>query len=294
MKRFSRLALSVVALGLAVGAQADPVYPQYYIGVDSRPTVTYRQLPTDAAVTLDNPNRNRLTLLVAHWDEASPASNHYHSIGTYSYTGPTAAPSVRDTSGNNRIPEVSTALPPLSLLPGSGLFAGKLISGLDTGHEYEGLLLQPTKVLDVAGAPDNDPRKIMFHSSGDRWSSSLGNAQIALELVSITPGLHIADMVANPILQNVGDIFNLGVGDDWSFTPTFWTDAAAAPGTYSAEFRLHDGRATGDAFGSSGRFHFDFRVNAVAIPEPSTITLLAPAVLGALALRRRRRLSGGR
>jgi hypothetical protein len=68
---------------------------------------------------------------------------------------------------------------------------------------------------------------------------------VALELVQIIPGLAIADEARQTVLTKVGDIHILGDGNTLSFTPIFWTKGLAAPGPYSATFRLHDLRSEG-------------------------------------------------
>jgi hypothetical protein len=76
----------------------NPPTDIYIIGVDSLGTLTrgtYAGLP--------NPNHRRLTFLYTHY---TPGTEHFHSIGAWSYTGSRDTPIVRDTSGNNRIPEL--------------------------------------------------------------------------------------------------------------------------------------------------------------------------------------------
>jgi hypothetical protein len=61
-----------------------------------------------------------------------------------------------------------------------------------------------------------------------------------------------------------------------------WVDSAAAPGVYTAEFRLTD---EDGIVGDSGRFFFDVQV----VPEPASLALIGLAVgLIATAARRRR------
>lgn len=282
-----RLLLTTAALAAVASAgRAGDIYPHYYFGVDTRPTVEYQGAP------LANPNAGRLTFLYAH-TYPNPVSNHYHSIGSYSLSGPAASPTILDTNAGNRIPEAyqqAAGLPPLSLLPGSGVHAGQLVSGLDTGNEYEGLLMQSVKTLDVADP--TDPRSILFNSSGGRWAFSLAGAQIEMELISASAGLGIADSSGSPLFAGgAGSRQVIGQGDGVSFLPIFTVNQNAAPGSrYSAEFRLHDMRA-GGGFGSSGRFFLDFQAAAdtSAIPEPGTLALLTlGGGAGALGLLRRR------
>ena len=106
------------------------------------------------------------------------------------------------------------------------------------------------------------------------------NARIALELLSHSPGLNIATQTGTQILANDLDRFEIGQGDDWSFTPVFWVDNSAAPGTYSAQLRLVD---ESGAYLPSGSFNLDFAV----VPEPTSLAL-AGAGLAAIAVGRRR------
>lgn len=300
----------IVPLGLllsaTVAALAGPVQaqhgglpaglPQYYLGVDSQPTVTYRQNATDTAVTLPNPNQGRLTLLYAHTYVDTPASNHYHGIGAYTYTGPTNNPTIQDTSSGNRIPEVyqqQAGYPRLNLIPGTGSHAGKYISGLDHANTYEGLQAGSTQLLNV-GAPANDGRTILFNSSGGRWTTSLAGAEIGIQLVDITPGLNIWDSTTNTAMfAGVGSIYSLGLGNAATFNPLFWAESAVPLGTnLSATFRLVDTRTTGTPFGQSGRFGFDFTTAASAAPEPGTLGLITlTGTLVSLGGRRRPRRS---
>jgi hypothetical protein len=82
---------SVAALAMATAALADGDAPTdiYIIGVDSLTTFT-----SGAYAGLSNPNYGRLTLLYAHY---TPGTEHFHSIGAWSYSGSRDNPVVRNT-----------------------------------------------------------------------------------------------------------------------------------------------------------------------------------------------------
>lgn len=252
VRRFVSLAAALCATAVA---HAEAVYPHFFVGVDSLPTIT-----SGTYAGLPNPNYNRLSFLIGHTHE--PASqSHFHSVGIYSYAGGAANPAVLDTNANNRIPELSqrpTGVASLSLLPTGRGSNGVLrsLSGYGPFNNYEGLSLAAPMTLSAG----TETQQAIYNSGGGRWSSSLGDAVVGLELVSITPGLSISNLAGERILANVGDVYTLGAGDGLGFEPVFWADAFAAPGTYSAEFRLRDLRPSGAALGTSGRFSFDFEV----------------------------------
>ncbi|MFB2976422.1 all3515 family Zur-repressed PEP-CTERM protein [Microseira sp. BLCC-F43] len=279
------LLLSVpLAAGIAVapalaedtgpGYEFDPgqEFPEFYIGVDGQETLTrgiYAGLP--------NPNYNRLTFLFAHRED-DPLTNHFHGIGTYSYSGPFSSPTINPTNTNNRIPETYTGLPPLKLVPGEGIYQGRLIT-IPSGEEYSNLRMKPVAALNKSSEIGE---QILFNSSLGRWKGSLADAEIALELVAITEGLNIANPLGVDILKNVGDTYTIGRRDDFSFLPTFWLGAGAKPGKYSATFKLLDvGTTEGStAFQESGTFNLDFE----KVPEPSTV--LGLGLLGLMAVMR--------
>ncbi len=236
-------------------------YEHFFIGVDG-----LEDLRTDKYAGLENPNYNLLTFLFSHVED-DPTTNHFHGIGAYSYSGSVDNPTINSTSSNNRIPESYTGLPPLTLQPGTGIYADRLVS-MPTTEEYSNLEIEPVSFLqnyDDLGAD------YLFNSSGGRWSSPLGDAVIGLELVEKRSGLNIANEAGMDILTQAGDIYTIGSDDNFAFTPTFWTDASAAAGTYSATFQLRDlGIANNrSAFGESGTFSLDFQVTPV--PEPSPL-----------------------
>lgn len=252
------LVLSVgVAPVQAHGTHGDDT--EYYIGLDGS------QLLIRGTYTgLNNPNYQRLTFLYAHRED-NPESNHFHGIGAYSYLGDRTNPTVTATNTNNRIPEISTGIPPLKLLPGTGIHTDRLIS-FDTHEEYSNLNIKAVRSLAGATQPDD---LYLFNSSDGRWQSSLAGATIGLQLLEISSGLNIANESGDNILQSIGDIYTIGNGDDFSFIPTFWTSKTATPGKYSAKFKLVD---LSNNYLESGTFSLDFQVEKV--PEPSTTIAL--------------------
>lgn len=242
----------------------------FYVGVDNLATLS------GAYAGLPNPNFDRLTLLFEH-------GNHYHGIGTYSLVGPAPHPGVVSTNSNNRIPETYTGDDPLPLAAGSGLYADALRSAVGPS-EYSFLGIASVQTL--AGYAPGSPEDVLFHSSGDRWSRSLGSAVVGLQLVSATAGLHVGtDAVKN--LFESSDTILLGAGNTFEFKPVYWVGNTAAAGTYSATFRLVDLAATGP-LANSGEFHFDFAV-AAPVPEPELYAMLALGLpLVAWAARRRK------
>lgn len=243
-------------------AQSEPAhthdsdYEHFYIGVDS-----FDVLQSGDYTGLENPNSGRLTFLFAHVEE-DPTTNHFHGIGSYSYSGAVDSPTINSTNINNRIPETYSGLPPITLQPGTGIYADKLVS-TSTGEEYSNLTIEAVSALQ---SNEDIGAQYLFNSSNGRWNNSLANAMPALELMSITDGLNIADEQGLNILTQVGENYTIGSGDDISFTPTFWTETSASAGTYSATFRLLDlGNANGASFRDSATFSIDF----TPVPEPS-------------------------
>ncbi len=271
--------LQAIALaGLTLSAfQVRAQMVNLYVGIDSRQTLT-----SGVYSGLANPNANRLTLLYAHiYPYGQFNNNHYHGIGAYSYSGEAGSPTVQDTAAGNAIPEVYTGLPGNVLVPDTDpLWAGKLISKKTKDH-YSDMRWRPVHHLSTFGVGSSE--HFMFNSSGGTRTAPLTGASIALELVSKTEGLGIADTEGNPILANVGDRQVIGSGDDANFEylPVFWVEDTAEPGDYQAEFRLVD---VNDAEGrtplpSSGRFFLKFRVpEAPVLGVAPTITLTLPLV----------------
>lgn len=267
-------AVSLVVAGVVCssGVQAGTV--TYYVGADGRSTPFNAPDADGGGAYPANPNHRRLTLLRYHGD-------HFHGIGAYAYTGPAATPQLKDTNANNRLPETYTGFPPISLLPGTGDWAGTFRTGMPSGQAQD-VEYGNWEIRNVHSLAVDDP--ITYNSSGGRWNSPFADAHIHLELVSLSPGLHVAfgDTPSSDLTQP-GDDWHLGDGDEmFSLTPTFWVDdAAPLGGTYSAEFRLTNTRSSST---DSGRFYVDLQV----VPEPATSTLAAVALLGLVGYRRAR------
>ncbi|BAZ26967.1 hypothetical protein NIES4073_78810 [Kalymmatonema gypsitolerans NIES-4073] len=160
-----------------------------------------------------------------------------------------------------------------------------------TNEEYSNLNVQPVRSLQNSTEPEN---QYLFNSSNSRWQGSLEGATIGLQLVSLSNGLNIADQSGSNLFNSVGDIYTIGSGDDFSFTPTFWTDAATPQGNYSATFKLIDlGTANNRTLlGESGTFSFDFQVKP--IPEPTTTIGLGVVGLLAFSLFRHKKRTANR
>jgi hypothetical protein len=260
-----------VSVALALGAsRASAQINNFYISVDSRGEIHFGDY-----LGLDNPNEGRLTFLYAHRFEDAPETNHFHGIGVHFYEGDPASPTVTPTNGNNRIPENFTGQAPLTLSPGTGSFAGRLVSG-ENGEHYSDLTLY--SVHDLAGFLADAPETYLFNSSAMGYQAPLAGLDLAISIVSMTPGLFLGP----DGLHEPGDMLPIGGETDLSYEPVFWTEAGAAAGVYSAELQLVDVSGT---FASSGTFHLDFSV----VPEPSGGVLLVLAGLGgAYALQRRK------
>lgn len=252
-----------------------PEFEHFYVGRDGR------QFSTGAdGTSIPNPNYDRLTFLFSHLFEDS-TNNHFHSIGAYSITGGTPDnPIISPTNTNNRIPELYTQQPPITLVPGTGVFDNKYIS-VNTENEYTNLTIRPVNTLvDIAAQGDVQAQNLYNATSSQRWQGLLGDAEVALQLLSITPGLGVANSEGVDLFAS-GDTYTIGRGDDFSFTPTFYTASSAPAGNYSAQFRLLDvNTANGRTpIAQSGTFNFDFQV--AQVPEPSTVFSIG--VLGVLA-----------
>lgn len=263
--------LAATVLVTLLACPADAAFVSYYVGMDGLATIA-----SGTYAGLSNPNYNRLTFLYAHVYPESPASNHYHSKGIQIYSGPNLGEgaTVTGTSSSNYVPEGT--LPPLNLsFSSGGLYNGKLISAVESGNAFSALTLEDTGML-VGSAPGSG-ESVLFNSSGGRWNGPLTGADVHLELVSLTSGLNVGNTTTLNLFLNPGD--NLHLDESFSFTPLFWTDANAAPGVYTAQFKLTDESGT---FGDSGAFEYRFNV----VPEPSSALFGA---FGALALLRRRR-----
>jgi hypothetical protein len=255
---WGRVLAVVVASSLHVST-ASAELAEYYVGIDSRTTPFAAPAGDGGGNYPDNPNYNRLTLLFNH-------GNHYHGIGTYRYTGPAATPTLEDTSGNNRLPEISSAQPPLELIPGTGVYAGKLVSAHLPGVEYSDLEMRNVQSIDGVD-------ETLFHSSSNRWSGTFADAHIHLELISVSsPHLNVGSL-SDPYALSIGVDAHLGDGDEvFSFTPVLWVDGGAPAGNYWAEFQLVD---ISDTYGSSGRFYIDVRN---VVPEPASLLMILGGV----------------
>lgn len=269
------IASAVMCGNLAVAADRDFSMAEYYIGRDLRETI-----PSGTYAGLPNPNYNRLTWLYAHTYASTPNSNHYHAKSVYTYSGPAASPDVVVSTGNF-MPEDGSRI---QLLPGSGVFAGKWISGLNSNLDFHDLTIKPVDTL--AGFASGSGQDILYRSGGTtpvgRWTGSLAGADISLVLTAITPGLSIVDGSGNPLAVNVGDSISLGAGSLVDFTPIFLTETGTQA-NYSATFKLVDG-GTGNNGGpwlESGAMSYN-----VVVPEPGVMGLLVP-MAGMLGLRRR-------
>lgn len=260
---------------LVLTSIAVSVYAQdqntFYIAIDGRNPLAHGMY-----TGLENPNLGSLTLAYAHWNYENPAINHFHPIGVASYEGPIESPTVTSTNANNRIPETYTEQAPISLQPGTGDLEGLLVSG-ENGEYYSNMTFY--SIHDMAPAEAGSPVAIMYNSSGGGYAAgSLDGMNLAIELISMTPGLYLGlEQLSEP-----GDQLVIGGVDDLPFEPIFWTNGDAAPGAYSAEFKLVDLSGT---FPSSGAINFDFAV----VPEPTGFGLaMGAGFLGAVLLRRRR------
>jgi hypothetical protein len=227
------LPIAVLVLGMLATAAISRAEPaDYFVAVDGLETFT-----TGTFAGLPNPNFGRLTLLVAHRFAEDPTRNHFHAIGPYTLGSLEGGPPFEiSTSTNNRIPELSTGFLPLPLHPGTGPLRNHLVS-LPTESEYSNLRI--ASIQSLAALPPDSPDGILFLSSGGRWVSGLDGAQVALQRVSLTPGLYAFDERGRPILFE--RLHELGDGNTLALFPTYLTPSE-------------------QRFGDSGRFTFDFRV----------------------------------
>ncbi|MFT7724246.1 MAG: all3515 family Zur-repressed PEP-CTERM protein [Roseateles sp.] len=278
------LTACVLALAIALPAHANSAVRGdegigFYIGIDGQATLASGTFAGQA-----NPNAGRLTWLLDHGD-------HYHGIGTYSYTGTAAAPVVMPTNANNRLPEpssrVNDATSAIALQAGTGAWSGSWVSQvLPAGapaHAYSLLGAASTQSLNGL-SPDAD---VLFNSSGGRWSGSASGVTVALKLESVTAGLKVAaGGNADIFAGGVGSLWVLGDFETLAFDPVFHVDGQAAPGVYSAQFSLVN-LGSNTAVGNGGTFSYDFAV-AAPVPEPSGLALMLAGLLGVGLLARRR------
>ncbi len=284
MKLFS-LAFSFLITLAASPAVLYGEIVEYYIGRDSLANIA-----TGVYAGLANPNHNRLTFLYAH-SYPDPAlnlggttwtSNHYHSKGTYSYTGGvnlgvnTPFNDFNGTFGTSNILPESPLVNDIFARPGSGAFTGLFRTGFDNGTDFNNLRIRSVNSLD--GFAPGTGEHFMFNSSSGRWAGLLGSSDVFLNLVSISSGLTVRDASGTILMDGAGDSINLGAGDSFDFTPVF---AADSLGTYQAVFNVS---SPGSGFADGGRFVFE----VTAVPEPASLALLAIPVSG-YAIRRYRR-----
>lgn len=285
MRRVLSIATLCVALAPALDAAAspEPGITIFHVGYDNSELVNFG--PYTGAT---NPNYQRLTFLLSHTFVDNATRNHFHRIGAYSYTGDPLNPTP-GFSGNNRVPEPYQQDDGLSLLAGSGVFDGKLISGLgpdarpwdEIEQEYGDTTIAPIdEMFQYDGATDPDgeyefhPGHYLLNASGGAYKQSVADVTVGLKLVGLTPGLTIHDGAGSVVMDAVNDIETLGTGTDWSFEPVFAIDASSPIGsTYEATFILQD-LSTTPTYGDSAEFTFSF----ITVPEPSTV------MLGALSL----------
>ncbi len=292
MRRVLAMAMLCVALTPALKAFAspEPGINIFHVGYDNSELVNFG--PYTGAT---NPNYQRLTFMLSHTFVDNATRNHFHRIGAYSYTGDVANP-VPGFSGNNRVPEPYQMDDGLSLLTGSGVFDGKMISGLgpaarpfdEIEQEYGNTTIMPIdnlfqydNVFDPDGEYDFHPGHYLLNASGGAYKESVAGVTVGLKLVGLTPGLTIHDDAGGIVMDSVDDQVMLGPGADWEFDPVFAVDASAPIGsTYEATFILQDMGSTG--YGDSAEFTFAF----ISVPEPST-AMLGLASFAIAALRRR-------
>lgn len=287
MKTFYAAGL-LLAGSLFVGAAAQAAEPirgsegiSLYVGIDRLNTLT-----SGTYVGLANPNAARLTFLYDHFD-------HFHSIGSYSYSGPASAPVINSTNANNRLPEPYTRISPahsaIPMTAGTGAFTGMwstaVMAAPTPAYEYSFLGIASIQSLTSQGAAGN----VLFNSSGGRWSGSFADVTVGLKLVSISDGLKVASGSTMDVFAGgVGSVLTLGGSGNLLMMPTFYANGAALPGTYSAQFSLVNLGSNATVL-DGGNFHFDM---AVPVPEPSTWALMLAGLAVALRVASRRKSAG--
>jgi hypothetical protein len=270
--------IGLLAYATALCAPAWAELKTYYVGVDGAPHVA----TWSAFAGRVSPNANRLTFLYAHAED-DPTANHFHTIGSWSYTGAVDSPTVVNYTvytfetgdppdlvqvEGDSIPEQFSDLglppePPLSLRPGSGLYVGALTTGARPEETYSDLEIR--SVHELAPFAPGTPEHAMLHNTesfGEDWDNSLAGVVVALELVSKSAALQIGSPTELSILAHPGDRYVLGAGDTLAFTPVLWVGAGTPAGVYTATFKLVDVRTIGWSFGESGEFTI-----STAVPE---------------------------
>ena len=287
-------AVAIAATPPAAHAAPESGIEIFHVGVDKAETVgfgTYRGLA--------NPNFDRLTLLLSHTFTDNPTRNHFHRIGSFSYSGDAANPQP-GFSGNNRIPEPYQGSDGLSLLPGAGVFDGLLVSGLgpaafpgdEIEQEYGDVSIRPLDNLlpfDGRLADAGDSRGQEFHpghylvnASGGVYKNPIDGTTVGLRLTDISDGLTVHDRTGTRIFNSLDEVHEMGTSASWMFDPVFAVDGQTAPKSkFFATFELTD-LSPEPAFGDSAAFSVDFEV----VPEPASAALLAG--LGGLLMTRRR------
>lgn len=277
-----KTSIAIALLAAAVAARADFLPAnEYFVGVDARQTV-----PSGDYAGLVNPNYNRLTFLYGHQYDgsgaAAPSTSHFHAKTVLGYFGPAASPTVVNPTGNF-LPE-TTGLS-LQLLPGSGGFAGRYVSGGTPDAPFANLTVRPVSWLNRPGAAAWETAT--FNSGGTtpvgRWTGSLGASSLALEIVGLTSGLSLLNPNGSVAADAAGQSLALGSGD-FATSLIFGVDGAAPVGSaYTAQFRLRD---LSGAFGDSGVFEYRLQTAPAPVPEPATLAVVG---LGAFGLLRRRK-----
>lgn len=257
----------------SVSARAE--LKSYYVSYDTR-----AELTSGTYLGLPNPNFHHLTLL----DADIPTYDHFHSISAMAYEGDPSAPTVT-LEHNQRVPSAAHGAPstwiPLSEGASGSLYEGKLVSAA-TANRMTDLTFRSVQSLE--GSAPGMIENTYFTSSGGRWSQPFPEGPtLGLELVSLSPGLHVGSATDLDIASTPGDVIGLGDGDTLDFLPVLWMDAGAAPGKYAAEFKLIDTTDGPNSLGDSGVFG----IHVEAVPEPSTVAI-GLIGLASMALLRRR------
>lgn len=245
--------LALACLALSAWSQVEAKPATYYVGLD----------------TADGSNQGHLSLLRGH-------VNHFHRIGAFG-------------GATGRLPEAYLGSWRLRLFPAAGDDLGRYVSrpyhdSSDPSSEYSDYPILPIASLLDDDSPEG---QTLRDGVGSRYFGDLAGTDVALEVVSLSAGLHVRD--GNGTVGSVpGDHLVLGSGDGYAaFTPTFFTDLGLAPGlNLSAVFKLVDRNGL---VGESGLFAYEFQTQPV--PEPTTLALAGMGAAGALVTAARRRAS---
>jgi hypothetical protein len=307
MKLAIALGITVSLFGIFSAARADTIsLPTdiYFIGRDITPKVISGAPVDPDFVGLDNPNYNRLTFLYAHWVAMEyPASNanHYHGLSRYEYYKNDSGEPIISTHqvDGNVIPGVSDmSADALKMRSGNGVYEGKLVSyqyaeDIDVSGHYSNQITRGTTYLgNTSLFPSGSAQNRLYNGNYGKYTGSLDGSNIALELVSITPGLHVG--IRDDIDVFDGGMTSVGLGDasdpNWQFTPVFWVDADAPLQNYTAVFRLKDLNSAVTGYLDSGEYGMTFTPVSAPVPEPASLALLACGAT-ALLLHRRNKIS---